>query len=61
MRKALCILFSIMMLAGCSSNASNNNTGGQTAEAKTQNVSAQADSKINEYQLNPQVTDDRSL
>jgi len=61
MRKALFILFSIMMLAGCSSNASKNNTGGQTAEVKTQNASAQADSKINEYQPNPQVTDDRSL
>ncbi|MFN2745219.1 MULTISPECIES: DUF4352 domain-containing protein [Bacillus] len=62
MRKALFIFFSIMMLAGCSSNAGHNNTGGgQTAEVKTQNVSAQADRQINEYQPNPQVTDDRSL
>ncbi|NPC93407.1 hypothetical protein HOO54_14470 [Bacillus sp. WMMC1349] len=62
MRKTFFILFSIMIMTGCSSNTSNNNTGGgQTAETKTQNASTQVNSKQNQYQPNPQVTDDRSL
>ncbi|MDA7027740.1 hypothetical protein PJ311_14235 [Bacillus sp. CLL-7-23] len=62
MRKVFFILFSIMIIAGCSSNTGNNNTGGgQTVESKTQNAPTQVNSKQNEYQPNPQVTDDRSL
>lgn len=63
MKKILSILFFIVMLAGCSSNADSekqNTAGEQTAKATPQSTSSQKDS-IDEYQPNAQVTDDRSL
>ncbi|MGG1227774.1 membrane lipoprotein lipid attachment site-containing protein [Bacillus halotolerans] len=63
MKKILSILFFIVMLAGCSSNADfekQNTAGEQTAKAAPQSTSSQKDS-IDEYQPNAQVTDDRSL
>ncbi|MCY8515885.1 hypothetical protein [Bacillus atrophaeus] len=60
MRQTLSILFLTMMLAGCSSNAGSENNE-KTVEAKQQNASGQTDNKMNEYQPNSQVTDDRSL
>ncbi|MCY8859144.1 hypothetical protein [Bacillus atrophaeus] len=67
MRQTLSILFLTMMLAGCSSNAGSENNekntenNEKTVEAKQQKASGQTDNKMNEYQPNSQVTDDRSL
>ncbi|MGM0862050.1 MAG: hypothetical protein ACQEWH_15355 [Bacillota bacterium] len=60
MRQTLSILFLTMMLAGCSSNAGSEYNE-KTVEAKQQKASGQTDNKMNEYQPNSQVTDDRSL
>ncbi|MCY9198457.1 hypothetical protein MOE86_17535 [Bacillus atrophaeus] len=63
MKQTLSILLLIMMLVGCSSNANSekNTENENTVEAKQKKASAQTDSKMNEYQPNSQVTDDRSL
>ncbi len=71
MKKTLSILFLIMLLVGCSSNASpeidEKNSGNENQ--KENNINEKNDdtkqqknqSKIDEYQPNPQVTDDHSL
>ncbi|MDF1997734.1 hypothetical protein [Peribacillus frigoritolerans] len=75
MKKTLSIFFLILLLVGCSSNASpennekntgnenqtDNNANGKNDETKQQKNQEQTESKMDEYQPNPQVTDDRSL
>ncbi|QCR30514.1 hypothetical protein [Priestia megaterium] len=75
MKKTLSILFLIMLLVGCSSNPSPENTETNAAnknqtennddekndETKQEKDQEQTESKIDEYQPNSQVTDDRSL
>lgn len=75
MKQTLSILFLIMLLVGCSSNASPENNGNNTenepqaednvnekkGETKQQKNKEQAENKTVEYQPNPQVPDDRSL
>ncbi|MDP1421509.1 hypothetical protein Q8G35_24840 [Peribacillus simplex] len=75
MKKTLSIFFLILLLVGCSSNASpennekntgnenqtENNANEKNDETKQQKNQEQTESIMDEYQPNPQVTDDRSL
>ncbi|WJD83851.1 hypothetical protein [Priestia megaterium] len=75
MKKTLSILFLIMLLVGCSSNTSpennqtnaanknqtENNDDEKNDETKQEKNQKQTESKIDKYQPNSQVTDDRSL
>ena len=75
MKKTLTILFLIVLLVGCSSNTSpenneknaanenqtENNTDEKKDETKQEKNQEQTESKIDKYQPNSQVTDDRSL
>jgi hypothetical protein len=71
MKQTLSMMFLIMLLVGCSSNPSpENNETTKKSETQTENNvnekndetnQEQIESKMDEYQPNPQVTDDSSL